>query len=118
MARNLLLVLSLAALPLFGCKEKECPDPGKVAAGPGPAAPPTTSTPAGGGLPAPASGQPTVDEAVAFAKQVDAGLRKVWVAQGRADWINSTYLTEDTDALAADAAQASMEFLTSAIKAS
>ncbi len=117
MARNLLIVVSLAALPLLGCKEKECPDPGKVAAAPGPvtaeAPPPTT-----GGLPAPPAGKPTVDETVAFAKEVDAGLRRVWLAQGRADWINSTYITEDTDALAADAAQVSMEFLTSAIKAS
>jgi peptidyl-dipeptidase A len=61
---------------------------------------------------------PTAEEAAAFVRDTDAGLRRVIVAEGRAQWINSTYITEDTDALAADAAQQTMEFTTGAIKAS
>jgi peptidyl-dipeptidase A len=36
----------------------------------------------------------------------------VWTRQARADWINQNFLTDDTDALAADAAEESMAVLT------
>lgn len=54
---------------------------------------------------------PTVAEAEAFVRDVDAELRKLWVAQARADWVNQTYIIEDSEALSARANELVMEFL-------
>ncbi|HEY4118558.1 MAG TPA: M2 family metallopeptidase [Byssovorax sp.] len=59
---------------------------------------------------------PTVDEARAFLDGVDVDLRRLWVAQQRAGWVNETYITDDTDTLAAQADEANMEYLTRTIK--
>jgi peptidyl-dipeptidase A len=50
------------------------------------------------------SGPPTVDEATAFVADLETRIRKVWVTGARADWINQTNITDDTDALSADGA--------------
>ncbi|MFO0554139.1 MAG: M2 family metallopeptidase [Polyangiaceae bacterium] len=60
----------------------------------------------------------TVEGAKAFVKDLNEGLRKVYVANQRADWINQTYITEDTDALAGDAKDATMAYVTAKIKES
>jgi peptidyl-dipeptidase A len=64
------------------------------------------------------AGAPTVEEAVQFVSEVDAGLRRVYNAESRAAWINLTYITDDTDQAAAAAGVQTAEYLTAAIKAS
>src|SRR5690242_16911347 len=44
---------------------------------------------------------PTVDEARAFVAQVEKELGEFGVVNARAQWVNATYITDDTDALAA-----------------
>ena len=44
---------------------------------------------------------PTVEEARAFVAGAEKELAELGVIQARADWVNATYITEDTDALAA-----------------
>jgi peptidyl-dipeptidase A len=79
---------------------------------------PAPPEPAIDGGPAPtASGPATVEEAIAFTKEVDARLREVWIQQSRADWINMNFITDDTDQLAADAQKATMEIVGKSIKA-
>jgi peptidyl-dipeptidase A len=46
---------------------------------------------------------PTVEEAVAFIKNAEARLLELNVLSSRADWVKSTYITEDTEILAAKA---------------
>src|SRR5690349_8206514 len=46
---------------------------------------------------------PTVTEAEKFLKDAEAQLAAESVRVNRIQWVNSTYLTEDTDALAAEA---------------
>ena len=76
----------------------------------------TSSPPPTGSAPiASAKGPPTVEEAKAFYDDVDAHLRKLWVASQRAAWVNQTDLNDDTDLLAAQAEEASMEYLSRVI---
>ncbi len=101
-------VLPAVLATLFACGPAATPltpsppDP----AGPPSASPPISATPAG----AP-SGPPTVDEARRFLADVDQGLRKVWSQEQRAGWINANFITDDTDALSADAGEASMAYI-------
>ncbi len=46
---------------------------------------------------------PTVEEAVAFIKNAEARLLELNVLSSRADWVKSTYITDDTEILAAKA---------------
>jgi peptidyl-dipeptidase A len=55
---------------------------------------------------------PTADEARAFVDQVEARLRELWTARDRAGWIATTYITDDTEALAAAGEQATAEYVT------
>jgi peptidyl-dipeptidase A len=61
---------------------------------------------------------PTVEEARAFFDQVDKDLRRLWVARDRAGWVNESFLTDDTDALAADGEAATAAYMAKAIPAS
>ena len=82
----------------------QCPEgPPPVVAGPGAATP----TP---------SGPPTLEEATAFMKDVDKNLRKLWVERERAAWIQMNFITKDTDEIAAEAEQETMEYLAATIK--
>lgn len=54
---------------------------------------------------------PTLEEAKEFAARVDTDLKKLWTAAARASWVNQTYITDDTVALAAAADEASMEYM-------
>ncbi len=65
-------------------------DCGPTAVSP-PAAVTTTDVPAA----------PTVEEAVAFFDRKEADLLKLWMARDRAAWVQATYITDDTEALAA-----------------
>ena len=50
-----------------------------------------------------AEAPPTADEARAFLDDAETRLLDAWISAGRAAWIRSTYLTEDTTAQAAEA---------------
>ncbi|HEY3353373.1 MAG TPA: M2 family metallopeptidase [Polyangia bacterium] len=59
--------------------------------------------------PAPAAAAPpSRDAAVAFVRAVEQELATLWIAQQRATWVRATYITDDTEALAAQAAEAVM----------
>lgn len=49
---------------------------------------------------------PTVDEAQRFVAQAEARLLDLWVRGQRADWVNNTYITDDTEILSAQANEA------------
>lgn len=57
----------------------------------------------------------TVEEATAFLKRVDADLRRLWTARDRAAWVSANFITDDTEALAADGEEATAEYITRAI---
>jgi peptidyl-dipeptidase A len=89
---------ALAALPalfLAACQPPAAPPP----------APP----------PAPPAG-PTAEDAKAFAAKLDVDLRRLWTRWARAEWVKSTYITDDTEALAASAQEEVMAYTASAIK--
>jgi peptidyl-dipeptidase A len=46
---------------------------------------------------------PTAAEAKAFVEQAETTLLELWIDAGRADWVRSTHITSDTEALAAQA---------------
>lgn len=50
-------------------------------------------------------------------KQVDADLRRLFVKRERAAWVQTNFITGDTEAIAAEADQATMEYLAKTIKA-
>jgi peptidyl-dipeptidase A len=62
---------------------------------------------------APAGGKrATPAEAQAFVKRVDVELKKLWIRQSVAEWIKSTYITDDTERNAAAMNEDVMEYLT------
>jgi peptidyl-dipeptidase A len=74
--------------------------------------PPATST-----APQPTTDHPpTVEEAKAFVADVDAHLRKLWVARDRAGWVNENFITDDTEAIAAAGEEATAGYVTEAIQ--
>lgn len=46
---------------------------------------------------------PTPEEAAAFVEDAEARLLEAWIASERASWVQSTYITHDTEILAAEA---------------
>ncbi|MBK9264962.1 MAG: M2 family metallopeptidase [Polyangiaceae bacterium] len=98
-SRLRLAPLALAALLGAACEQPPAPAP--------------TTAPAASVSAKPAA--PTVDEAKAFVARVDTDLKKLWTAAARASWVNQTYITDDTVALAAAADEATMEFLGRAV---
>ncbi len=59
------------------------------------------STEASAQTPAAASKPPTAEEAKKFVADAEQNLLKLWIEAGRADWVKSTYITDDTEILAA-----------------
>jgi peptidyl-dipeptidase A len=55
------------------------------------------------------SGKPTVEEAVKFVEAAEARLLGLSIEQQRADWVKSTFITDDTEMLAALANQRLIE---------
>jgi peptidyl-dipeptidase A len=55
-----------------------------------------------------ASKPPTAAEAKTFTDDAEKRLLQLWIEQGRADWVKSTYITDDTEILAAQAADRSI----------
>ena len=58
----------------------------------------------------------TAEDAKAFVKKLDVDLRKLWVRQSTAEWIKSTYITDDTERNAAAFNEDAMAYLTQANK--
>jgi peptidyl-dipeptidase A len=108
--RSGLRFTALALLAFLACKETRPTEPsppapqGSETAPTGPAFDPN----------APA----TPEQAAAFVRDLDAGLRKVYVAQAQADWDNQTNITDATDKAAGDAKDASLAYVTEKIKQS
>ena len=73
----------------------------------------TLSSPVGSARP---PNKVTPTEAGAFVTKADAELRRLWVAQSKADWAKQTNITPETEAAAAAAGSAAMTWITSAIK--
>ncbi len=85
------LCATLAAATLFACSQPA--DPPSSEPGGAQAAQPT-ATPAGA---------PTAQEAAAFVDQAEKRLLELWIDRDRAQWVQSTYITQDTELLAAQA---------------
>ena len=66
----------------------------------------------------PASAVVTPEAAEQFVKKVDTDLRKLWVARDQAAWVNSNFITDDTEALSAAGEVATAEYITKTIKES
>src|SRR3712207_5790880 len=80
-------IISLAALAVAGCATGNA-SPGTTSAAPVAASAPEASA-------------ATADGARAFVARAEKELAELNVIQQRADWVNATYITDDTDALAA-----------------
>src|SRR5688572_8869977 len=61
---------------------------------------------------------PTAEDAKAFVARANAELLKLWTRQSTAEWIKSTYITDDTERNAAAVDEEVMEFLGAAVKES
>jgi peptidyl-dipeptidase A len=59
---------------------------------------------------------PTAEEARAFVADVEEHLRRLWVARDRAAWVNMTFITDDTDALAAAGEEATAAYIGDAVQ--
>ncbi|WP_373047290.1 M2 family metallopeptidase [Vulgatibacter sp.] len=62
--------------------------------------------------------KPTAAEAKAFATRVNDELKAHWIRSSTAEWIKSTYITDDTERNAALANEALMEYLSRTIRES
>ncbi len=117
MKRSVLLVAFVLTSGALACAA----DPGPHALPP-PPFPPAPPKPVVAPLAEPAAvmpvpPRPTIAEAVKFVAHTNEDFRRVEESEARADWLNETYINEDTDALAADAAQATAAVQTEAIQA-
>ena len=70
------------------------------------------------GTPGEPSSPATVEEAVKFVAELNEGLRIAYTDKMRAEWIQETNITPDTDALAEAARDQTMEYVTARIKES
>ncbi len=75
-----------------------------------PSAPVTAEIP-GVAAPPVVPAKPTAEDAARFVEEVDKELRRLWVWGSRASWVKQNFITYDTNALAADAEEASMAYL-------
>ena len=65
--------------------------------------------------PAQAQAQPTPADAKAFVDGVSVDLKRLWIRSQTADWIKSTYITDDTERNSAALSEDVMAFLSKAI---
>jgi len=63
----------------------------------------------------PAAKPPTAAEAEAFVKEAEQQLLEAWIAEERASWVKDTYITHDTDIIAARASEEVMRVVGDAI---
>ncbi|MCA9182236.1 MAG: M2 family metallopeptidase, partial [Planctomycetales bacterium] len=57
----------------------------------------------------------TAESGKAFVERTNDELREIWVEAGRAEWVKSTYITDDTEALAAKANERSLSYMSKLI---
>lgn len=74
---------------------------------------PPPSTPTAPGQPA---AKPTAAEAKAFVARVNTDLKRLWIRSSTAEWIKSTYITDDTERNAAALNEDVMAYLSVAIR--
>ena len=79
-----------------------------------PPAPPAAKAPEAAKPPPPAG--PTAADAKAFAARVNADLEQLWSDWERAEWIKATYITHDTELMAAAFHEKALEYTSRAIK--
>ncbi|MBN8227870.1 M2 family metallopeptidase [Corallococcus macrosporus] len=75
----------------------------------------SAQTPAAKATPAPAA-KATPAEAKQFVDKLNADLKQLWTRQATADWIKSTYITDDTERNAATVNEEVMAYVNNAIK--
>lgn len=75
----------------------------------------TTAAPAAKATPAPVA-KATPAEAKQFAEKLNADLKQLWTRQATAEWIKSTYITDDTERNAASVNEEVMAYVNNAIK--
>jgi peptidyl-dipeptidase A len=109
---HLTVAVSLAALAFGAASCGPEPVSAPPAASTATAAAPSASPTQGAVAP------PTVEEARAFFASVEVELRRLWTQGARADWVNQNFITDDTEVLSAAGQEATMEYLSRAIKAS
>ncbi|GAO04071.1 M2 family metallopeptidase [Anaeromyxobacter sp. PSR-1] len=63
-----------------------------------------------------AAAKPTAADAKAFVGEANAELKKLWIRWSTAEWIKSTYITDDTERNAAALNEDQMAYLTDAIR--
>jgi peptidyl-dipeptidase A len=90
--RSKMLGAALAAASLVACS-MSATQPAPAPSTP-PAAQPAAAAPAAA---------PTAQEAATFVEQAEKRLLELWIARDRAQWVQSTYITQDTELLAAQA---------------
>jgi peptidyl-dipeptidase A len=101
------ILTSLLMLVPLACKSsaEQTPPP------PPPAAPKAEAP-----KPPPPPAGPTAADAKAFADKVNADLKVLWSEWERAEWIKSTYITHDTELMAARFHEDSLAYTSAAIK--
>jgi peptidyl-dipeptidase A len=108
-----LLRAALAVAPLLSASGCASSAHGSTSAPPeaaqAPAAPPAAPQ-------KPAEVQPTAEDARQFAARVNEDLKSLYVKQATAEWIKSTYITDDTERNAATVNEEVMGYLNQAIK--
>jgi peptidyl-dipeptidase A len=70
------------------------------------------------GAAAPAPAKPTPADAKAFVEEANGDLKRLWIRSSTAEWIKSTYITDDTERNAAALNEDVMAYLSSAIRES
>ena len=83
--------IALYAMMVGGCMKLRARESGKATA---PAVPQATPAP------------PTAEEARQFTDAAEMRLLDLWIKSGRADWVQETYITDDTEQMAAEADEA------------
>jgi peptidyl-dipeptidase A len=111
--RTARLFASVASVVALAACEGSAPPPQPVA----PCAP-MAPTAAATQTMTPVPSAPTVEDAKKFLAQVDADLRRLWIARDRAGWVSQNFITDDSEALAAAGEEATAEYVTRAIKES
>lgn len=68
--------------------------------------------------PAAAVGAPTMEEAKRFINQVDEDIKKLTIKASTAEWIKNTYITDDSERMAAAANEELLGYMSAAVRAS
>jgi len=74
------------------------------------------ATPGGSQTPYQAESGPTPEQAQEFVTRVNKELQQLWTREATASWVKATYITEDTDRLAAWAREEVMAYMSRAVE--